>query len=203
MKRLLSVTAALALSTASFAALAVAPVGQPAPEFSLTDVSGKTVELNDYRGKYVVLEWVNPGCPFVQKHYTSGNMQHLQKEAGANDVAWLTINSTNPSHRDYKAAAQMGEWMKEKGAHATATLLDLDGKVGRLYGAKATPDMFIIDPKGTLIYTGAIDDKRSADPADVKTAKNYVSAALDEARAGKTVSTPTTQPYGCSIKYGS
>ncbi len=197
-KLLLSVSVLAALTAT--VALAV-PMGSPAPDFTLSDVQGRSVKLADFRGKYVVLEWVNPGCPFVQKHYNSGNMPQLQKSQDGKTVAWLTINSTNPSHKDYKTAAQMDAWMKEKGAHPTATLLDPEGTVGHLYGAKTTPHMFIIDPQGTLIYAGAIDDKRTTDRADVKTARNYVQTALAEARAGKPVSNASTTAYGCSIKY--
>ncbi len=153
-----------------------ANVGQPAPDFTLSDVSGKPVKLSDLKGKFVVLEWVNPECPYVQKHYDSANMQTLQKEFGARQVAWLAINSTREGHAEFKSPQQMAGWMKEKGAAPAATLLDRDSKVGKLYGAVTTPHMYVIDPKGTLVYVGAIDDKRSTNPADVKTAKNYVRA---------------------------
>lgn len=194
---------ASAMAAVPLLANAAATVGQAAPDFSLTDLQGKAVKLSDYRGKYVVLEWVNPGCPFVQKHYNSGNMPQLQKDAGAQGVVWLAINSTAPEARDFKSPEDLAAWLKEKGAVPSAAMLDREGTVGKAYGAKTTPDMFVIDPKGTLIYAGAIDDKRSADPEDVKTAKNYVKAALEEAQAGKAVSKPTTSPYGCGIKYKS
>ena len=184
----------------SNAVLAVNP-GQPAPDFTLSDLSGKPVKLSDLKGKFVVLEWVNPECPYVQKHYDSANMQTLQKEFGARQVAWLAINSTREGHAEFKSPQQMAGWMKQKGGAPAATLLDRDSKVGRLYGAVTTPHMYVIDPKGTLVYVGAIDDKRSTNPADVKTAKNYVRVALGESMAGKAVSTASTSPYGCTVKY--
>jgi len=149
----------------------------------------------------VVLEWVNPDCPYVQKHYNSANMPNLQKEFGAKNVAWLAINSTREGHSEFKSPQQMDAWMKQKGAAPAATLLDRDSKVGRAYGAVTTPHMYIIDPKGTLVYVGAIDDKRSTRVEDVKTSKNYVRAALGEALAGKAVSQASTTPYGCTVKY--
>jgi len=184
----------------SNAVLAVNP-GQAAPDFTLSDLSGKPVKLSDLKGKFVVLEWVNPECPYVQKHYDSANMQTLQKEFGAKQVAWLAINSTREGHAEFKSPQQMAGWMKEKGGAPAATLLDRDSKVGKLYGAVTTPHMYVIDPKGTLVYVGAIDDKRSTNPADVKTAKNYVRVALGESMAGKAVSTASTSPYGCTVKY--
>jgi peroxiredoxin len=184
----------------SNAVLAVNP-GQPAPDFTLTDVSGKTVKLSDQKGKFVVLEWVNPECPYVQKHYNSANMPNLQKEYGGRQVVWLAINSTREGHAEFKSPQQMGGWMKEKGGAPAATLLDRDSKVGKAYGAVTTPHMYVIDPKGTLVYVGAIDDKRSTNPADVKTAKNYVRVALEESLAGKPVSNASTTPYGCTVKY--
>jgi len=188
------------LMSVALPALAV-NVGQPAPDFTLSDLSGKPVKLSDLKGKFVVLEWVNPECPYVQKHYNSANMQTLQKEFGAKQVAWLAINSTREGHAEFKSPQQMAGWMKEKGGAPAATLLDRDSKVGKLYGAVTTPHMYVIDPKGTLVYVGAIDDKRSTNPADVKTAKNYVRVALGESMAGKAVSTASTSPYGCSVKY--
>ena len=177
-------------------------VGQPAPDFTLPDLSGKAVKLSELRGKVVVLEWVNPECPYVRKHYDgSGNMPGLQKEFGAKQVAWLAINSTREGHAEFKSPKDMEGWMKKTGGAPAATLLDRDGKVGRLYGAVTTPHMYIIDAKGMLVYVGAIDDKRSTNPADVKTAKNYVRVALGESLAGKPVSTASTTPYGCSVKY--
>jgi peroxiredoxin len=191
---------AVLLFAASSLALAVNP-GQPAPDFTLKDLQGKAVRLSDLKGKYVVLEWVNPDCPYVQKHYNSANMPSLQKEFGAKNVAWLAINSTREGHSEFKSPRQMDAWMKQKGAAPAATLLDRDSKVGRAYGAVTTPHMYIIDPKGTLVYVGAIDDKRSTRVEDVKTSKNYVRAALGEALAGRAVSTASTTPYGCTVKY--
>ncbi len=178
-----------------------ATVGAPAPDFALENVASGTVQLTQYRGKTVVLEWVNPECPYVRKHYGSANMQRLQKDATARGVVWLAINSTRAGHAEYKAPAEMAGWMKQMNAAATATLLDPKGEAGKAYGARTTPHMYIVDPKGVLAYAGGIDDKRSTDPEDVKTAKNYVRAALDELLAGKAVSQASTQPYGCSVKY--
>jgi peroxiredoxin len=191
---------ALALATAS-ALAAPAVVGQPAPAFSATDTSGKTVSLADFKGKTVVLEWVNPGCPYVRKHYDSANMQGTQKGAVGQGVVWLAVNSTAQGHYDYKKPADMAAWMQSQKASATATLMDSEGKVGRTYGARTTPHMYIVDAKGTLAYAGGIDDKPSANPADTKTAKNFVTAALADIAAGRPVAQAATRPYGCSVKY--
>jgi peroxiredoxin len=196
MKRSAIALAAL-FSTAAFAN---APVGQAAPAFSVTDLNGKAVNLADYKGKTVVLEWHNFGCPFVQKHYKSGNMQALQKKYGA-DVVWLAVNSTTQSHQDYMAPALLTKELAKFDSKPAAYLMDEPGKMGIAYGAKTTPHMYVIDPSGKVVYNGAIDDKRSTNPEDVKTSKNYVVAALDELKAGKAVSTATTTPYGCTIKY--
>jgi len=190
----------LSLALAAGAALA-AVAGSPAPEFAITDTSGKSVKLSDYKGKFVVLEWTNPDCPFVQAQYGADAMQALQKEWGAKDVVWLLINSTNQSNGEYKSAAQMNAWIKDRGAAPKAVLLDGTSATGRAYAAKTTPHMFVIDPSGKIVYNGAIDDKRSARESDRKTANNYVRAALNEAVAGKPVSVASTTPYGCSIKY--
>lgn len=179
-----------------------AQVGEPAPAFELKDTSGKTVKLADFKGKHVVLEWTNPGCPFVVKHYGAQNMQALQKDAAAKNVVWLTVNSTAKGASDYLApAALQTKLVKDWGAAPTAVLMDESGTVGRAYAAKTTPHMYVVDPAGKLIYAGGIDDKRTANPADVPGAKNFVKAALADALAGKPVSTPTSTPYGCSIKY--
>jgi len=179
-----------------------APVpGQPAPAFRGVDVNGKPVSLADFRGKTVVLEWNNPNCPFVQKHYTSGNMQSLQQKNTAAGVAWLAVTATTESHSDYMAPAKLAAWFGEQKAAPTAILMDPKGEIGRAYGAKVTPHMYVVDAKGTLVYAGAIDDKRSANPADVKTATNHVAVALGEVVAGKAVTTPSTTAYGCTIKY--
>ena len=189
----------LALSFAAVAATAT--VGQPAPDFALPDVHEKPLKLSDFAGKHVVLEWTNPDCPFVRKHYNSGNMPALQSEASGKDVVWLTINSTNPQSSEYKTPAVMQTWMDGKKAKPKAVLFDRDGAAGHAFAAKTTPHMYVIDPKGKLVYAGAIDDKRSTNPDDVKTAKNYVRAALDESLAGKPVTVASTVAYGCSIKY--
>ena len=187
---------------APLAASANTSVGQPAPPFSVADTSGKTHNLADYKGKHVVLEWVNPGCPFVRKHY-EGNMQSTQKEAGAKGFVWLAVNSTAQGQTDYKSPGDMAAWMQSQKAAANATLMDSDGRMGKAYGAKTTPHMYIIDPKGTMVYAGGIDSIPTADPADIKTATNYVKQAVGELSAGKPVSNAATKPYGCSVKYGS
>ena len=199
MKKLLLTT----LMAFSVGTIFAASVGQPAPAFSAVDTSGKTVSLADFKGKTVVLEWVNPGCPFVQKHYSSANMQGTQKEAAAKGVVWLAVNSTSTDAGDYKSPAAMAQWMQAQRASATATLMDSDGKVGRAFGARTTPHMFVVDPAGKLIYAGGIDSKASANPADIAGATNYIKAGLTETLAGKPISAATTQPYGCSIKYSS
>ena len=178
-----------------------AKVGQPAPDFTGQGSDGKSYHLADLKGKYVVLEWSNEGCPFVKKHYGSGNMQRLQKEWTGKGVTWLTILSSAPGKEGHVTADQENAYLKEKKAAPTAALLDPTGTIGNLYSAKTTPHMFVIDPKGTLVYEGAIDDKASADPADIAGAKNYVSAALTDLMAGKAVAESTTRPYGCSVKY--
>jgi peroxiredoxin len=198
MKKILVATT---LALAAAGALASAVVGQPAPAFSAVDTAGKTVSLADFKGRHVVLEWVNPGCPFVQKHYGAGNMQATQKEATAGGVAWLAVNSTAEGASDYRKPADMAAWMQQHKAAATATLMDVDGKVGRAYGARTTPHMYVIDPKGVLVYAGAIDSKPTANPADIPGATNHVKAALAETLAGKPVTVASTRPYGCSIKY--
>ena len=182
-------------------AQAAATVGQPAPAFTLTDTAGRTVSLADYKGRHVVLEWVNPGCPFVQKHYDSGNMQATQKGALDRNVVWLAINSTATSSRDYLAPAALAGWMGNHRAPVTATLMDADGKAGRAYGARTTPHMYVIDPQGKLIYAGAIDSRPTANAADIRVATNHVNQALADALAGRPVATAVTQPYGCTIKY--
>lgn len=198
LKRLL---APLIVGATLLAGAQAATVGQTAPDFTLKDVNGKTVRLSDYRGRHVVLEWNNPGCPFVQKHYDSGNMQTLQKEAAAKNVVWLAINSTEASHGDYLNPAQLARWMNAQKAAPAATLMDEDGAAGRAYAARVTPHMYIVDPQGKLIYAGGIDSIPSGRVEDIKTATNYVRTSLGEALAGKSLSQPTTRPYGCTIKY--
>ena len=175
--------------------------GTQAPDFTVADTAGKPVKLSDYKGKFVVLEWTNPECPFVQAQYNADAMQAVQKEAGAKEVVWLTINSTNKSSGEFKSGEQMAQWMKSKNAAQKATLIDSTSATGRAYDAKTTPHMFVIDPAGKIVYAGAIDDKRSARESDRKTANNYVRAALNEATAGKPVTVANTTPYGCSVKY--
>jgi peroxiredoxin len=181
-----------------------ATVGQAAPTFTGKDSQGKAESLAQYRGKYVVLEWTNRTCPFTKKHYDSGNMQALQQQWTGKGVVWLTVLSSSPSHADdgYLTAPEENAYMEKVHAHPTAAILDSSGDIGRLYGAKTTPHMFVIDPAGKLIYAGAIDDKATTDDADAKTAKNYVSAALIESMAGQPVQVAATRPYGCSVKYG-
>lgn len=179
---------------------AAALVGQTAPDFSLEDTGGQTVTLSQFRGRPVVLEWNNPGCPFVRKHY-EGNLQSLQKAYTAKGVAWLVINSTTDSSGDYHSPPQLARWMQEKGAAPSATLMDEDGQVGHAYGARVTPHMYIIDTQGVLAYAGGIDSIPSARVADIDKATNYVRQGLEELLAGKPVSQATSLPYGCSIKY--
>jgi peroxiredoxin len=177
------------------------PVGSAAPDFSLTDAKGKTHSLSQYKGKYVVLEWFNPECPFVKKHYGGGNMQKLQEQYTGKGVVWLTIDSNAPGFEGNltpeQAEKKMGEWKTKQ----TALLLDPEGKAGRAYGAKNTPHMFVINPEGKVIYEGAIDSKASPNPADIPSSTNYVKVALEESLAGKPVTTANTKPYGCSVKY--
>lgn len=197
------IATSLAVSMAvlvSAAQAAIAP-GQAAPEFSLVDINGKVQKLSDYRGKYVVLEWFNSECPFVHKHYESGNMQALQARYTRQGVVWLGINSTSPRHSDYRDPARSQKILKEWKSAPTAFVLDPDGKVGKQYGARTTPHMYVIDPKGTLVYAGGIDDKPSTSQRDIATAKNLVAMALDESLGGKPVGTPSATPYGCSVKY--
>ena len=182
-------------------AQAAAVVGQPAPELSAPDTTGATRSLSAYKGKFVVLEWVNFECPFVGKHYGSGHMQKLQKDYTGKGVVWLSVNSSATGKQGYYPSDKINALLKQKGAAPSAYLLDTAGAAGRAYGAKTTPHMFIVDPKGTLIYAGGIDDTPSTDEADIATAKNFVSKALDEALAGKPVTTTSSQPYGCSVKY--
>ncbi len=176
-------------------------VGAPAPAFTATDSNGKTEALDQFRGKYVVLEWHNQGCPYTKKHYVSGNMQTLQKEWTSKGVVWFTVISSAPGQQGYVTADQENAYLRQMRAAPTAVLLDPSGSLGHMYDAKTTPEMYVIDPRGTLIYAGAIDDKPTPDPDDIHGAKNYVSDALTEAMAGKAVGTPYTRSYGCSVKY--
>jgi peroxiredoxin len=197
---LLAVTCWMALGY--FAAIsAEVAIGKQAPDFKLTDTNGKEQSLSDYRGNYIVLEWTNPDCPFVHKHYDTGNMQNLQKAYTEKGVVWFSIDSSAPGKQGNYPPAMLNGIMAKRGAKPTAFLVDSDGALGRLYGAKTTPHMFVVDPEGKLIYDGAIDDKPSTNHDDIASAKNYVQLALDEAMSGKDVSTTSTPSYGCSIKY--
>ena len=189
--------AALAVTLVAYAVR----VGNAAPDFTGTDSNGKTQKLSEYRGKYVVLEWTNNGCPYTQKHYESGNMQALQKEWTAKGVVWLTVLSSAPGEQGYMTASQENAYVGKEHAAPTAVLLDPTGVIGHAYEAKTTPHMFVIDPAGRLIYAGAIDDHATTDPEDIKSSKNYVSDALSASMAGKPVATSYTRPYGCSVKY--
>ena len=189
--------ATLALATAAFA---VKP-GELAPDFHGTDSNGKTQSLSQYRGKYVVLEWANQGCPYEQKHYKSGNMEALQKQWTGKGVVWLSIISSAPGQQGYVTPLEENDYLSKMHAAPTAALLDRDGKVGRLYNAKTTPDMYVIDPQGKLIYSGAIDNRPTPDVGDIQGADNYVSDALSAAMSGKPVANSYTRAYGCSVKY--
>ena len=198
----LGALAALALTiAAAVSAQAQTTVGQPAPAFTATDTSGKPVTLASFKGKYVVLEWTNPGCPFVKKHYDGGNMPATQKAAVAKGVVWLSMVSTSKTHQDYASPTELAAWQKSKGAVPTATLMDADGKVGRLFAARTTPHLYIVNPDGNVVYAGGIDSIPSANPGDIKSATNYVNQSLGEVLAGKPVSQPVTRAYGCSVKY--
>lgn len=196
-----AVLSAALFSTVGLSSSRAAKAGEAAPAFTATDTQGKSVSLAQFKGKYVVLEWHNHDCPFVKKHYGSGNMPKLQKQWTAKGVVWLAVVSSAPGKQGHVDGAGAEGNMKKAGAVPTATLLDPKGDLGRLYGAKTTPHMFVISPQGTLLYTGAIDDKPTPDAGDIAAAKNYVSQALTEAMAGKPVSEPATTAYGCSVKY--
>lgn len=191
----------LLMLAAAGAAPAAVKVGQPAPEFTGTDTQGRQHTLSDYHGKFLVLEWTNHDCPYVRKHYGAGNMQAQQQEAAAQGVAWLSIISSAPGKQGHVSPAQADQLTTQRNAAPSAVLLDDGGEIGRLYGAKTTPHMYIIDPEGKLIFMGGIDSIASASPDDIGKASQYVRAALDEALAGKAVGTPVTRPYGCSVKY--
>ncbi len=178
-----------------------AKLNEPAPNFKLMDSNGKEHSLNDFKEKIVVLEWINYECPFVKKHYNSKNMQTLQEKYTKAGIVWLTICSSAESKQGNFSNDEINSRSKKHGAKFTAYLVDADGKVGKMYGAKTTPHMYIIDKTGKLVYAGGIDDKASTDIADIKSAKNFVSSALDELLAGKNVSLQSSKPYGCSVKY--
>src|SRR5437868_2461873 len=203
MKTKLILTAITTFAAAALYAADVPPVGSAAPEFSAPDANGKTQSLSQYKGKYVVLEWFNPECPFVKKHYGSDNMQKLQKEYTDKGVVWLTIDSNAPGTEGNLTPEQAQKVATSWKTQQTALLLDPDGKVGRAYGSKNTPNMVIIKPEGKIAYEGAIDSKATPNPADIPSSTNYIKAALDQSLAGKSISTPQTKPYGCSVKYKS
>ncbi len=203
MKTKLLLTAVATFIAGAIYAAEVPPVGTAAPDFSLTDSNGKAHSLSQYKGKYVVLEWFNPECPFVKKHYGSDNMQKLQQEYTSKGVVWLTIDSNAPGAEGNMTPEQAQKIMSSWKTHQTALLLDPESKVARSYGAKNTPDMIVINPEGKIVYEGAIDNKPTPNPNDIPSSTNYVKAALDESLAGKPVSNPTTKPYGCSVKYKS
>jgi peroxiredoxin len=206
--RTLLIIAALAVTLGGLAGwfgsrtvLARVDVGESAPDFTATDSHGASHKLSDYRGQTVVLEWTNHDCPYVQKHYSTGSMQALQRETTSNGLIWLSVISSAPGKQGHVSPAQANELTARRDAAPSAVLLDPEGKVGRLYGAKTTPHMFIIDEDGTLAYMGGIDDRPTTNAADVTGANNYVRAALGELAAGKPISHPVTRPYGCSVKY--
>ncbi len=197
-KSLLFAITLTAFGLSTFARAAV-DSGKPAPDFTITDIAGKTHKLSDYRGKVVILEWLNPACPYVTRHYRSGNMPSTQTAAAADGALWLQVNSTAMGDLD---AAKTAEWQKKQGVVATAYIRDQDGKLGRLFGAQTTPHLYVIAKDGTLAYQGAIDDQPQASQASTMSAHNYVKAALEALKAGKPVEKSTTQAYGCGVKYG-
>ena len=194
----LAVIAAIGMATPLAAAQKTGAIAQ---DFKLTDMYGKTVQLSSFRGKTVVMEWHNPGCPFVAKHYDSGNMQKTQANARKQGAVWLTINSGSAGKQGYMNGKEAQKLFKDHGIKSDHYLLDAKGVVGKAYDAKTTPHMYVIDGSGTLVYQGGIDDKPTADKADIKKARNHVSAAVSELAAGKTVSVAYSRPYGCSVKY--
>ena len=211
--KLIAIAGAVVLASAIGASLTMAPnaksgvpglnvePGEAAPSFALTDTNGKTHNLADYKGKYVVLEWLNYGCPYVQTHYESGNMPELQKKWTKQDVVWLSVVSSAPGKQGHMESAAMNAHTKKVGGAGTAVLMDPAGQVGKSYGAKTTPHMFVIDPKGNVIYAGGIDSKAVSKPQEDSSVTNYVSQALTESMAGKEVSVKKARPYGCGVKY--
>lgn len=198
MKHLFPIAAALVLAAP---AVAAPQVGSQAPNFRLNDANGRVVSLSDFRGKTVVLEWNNPECPYVKKHYGSGNMQKTQAAAKKDGVVWLTINSSAPGKQGHQNGAQAKAVLAAQNAQPSAYLLDPEGVVGKGYGAVTTPHMYVIDKAGKLVYAGGIDDKATANKDDIQTARNHVLAALSELKARKAVSVATSRPYGCTVKY--
>lgn len=198
MKKLIVAATMILAATTAYADVGI---GKPAPDFTAHAASGKDVKLSDYAGKIVVLEWNNPGCPFVKKFYGSGKMQELQAAAAKDGVVWLTVNSGAEGKQGYLTEETARQFIAEKKAAPTEYLLDHEGKIGHLYGAKTTPHMFVIDKKSTLVYTGAIDNKPSPNTGDIDSAQNYVSEALGALKDGRKVDVSSTQSYGCNVKY--
>jgi peroxiredoxin len=196
-----SFLAAISVACFAFAAAAAPEAGKPAPDFTATDIHGKTVSVSALKGKTVILEWNNPDCPFVVKHYGSGNMQKLQAYAQEQKAVWLTVNSSATGKQGNLTTEQAKNYIAKQNAAPDHYLLDPEGKIGKLYDAKTTPHMFVIDKDGNIAYMGAIDDKASTDARDVATAKNYVTATLDSLAGGNPVSVTSTQAYGCNVKY--
>lgn len=191
---------AVIVLTPMLAAAAVS-VGEPAPDFTGVDSQGQSHRLSDFRGKTVVLEWTNHDCPFVVKHYSTGNMQALQREATADGIVWLSIISSAPGKQGHVSAEEANQLTQSRNAAPSAVILDPSGDIGRMYGAKTTPHMYIIDPDGMLVYMGGIDDRPTSTRSDVEGANNYVRAALRQLASGEAVTDPSTRPYGCSVKY--
>lgn len=191
----------LALGWASVPVKAAVEIGKPAPNFTATDINGNEFNLEDQKGKIVVLEWTNDGCPFVRKHYDTQNMQNTQKTATENGVVWVSIVSSAPGKQGYMTPEEAQQLVKDEGSHETARILDPTGEIGKMYSAKTTPHMFVISAQGNVEYAGAIDDNPSPNPKAVEGAENLVLAALDALSTGKNVEVPLTQPYGCSVKY--
>ncbi len=198
---MMAVAMALAITACLPKAEAAVEVGKPAPVFSAIDTKGTEHKLSDFKGKIVVLEWNNPECPYVVKHYGSKNMQKLQTKYTAEDVIWLTINSGAEGKQGHLTPEQANGYVGEQGAKPTAYFLDADGAIGKTYGAKTTPHMFVINADGNVAYAGAIDSDNTTKPANIKGATNYVAEAIDALKAGKDVATSSTQPYGCGVKY--
>jgi peroxiredoxin len=192
----------VAVFAASAGVVMALPPGSVAPDFKGVDSNGVTHSLSEYRGKFVVLEWANRGCPYEKKHYLSGNVESLQKQWTAKGVVWLSILSDPPGQQGYVTPTEENDYLKTMHASPTAALLDPAGAIGRLYDARTTPHMFVIDPMGKIVYQGALDDKPTPDPASLKNADNYVSDALNAAMAGKPVAVAVTKPYGCAVHYG-
>ena len=200
LKKTLAMMAALA-TIGTYTVTMAATVNEAAPDFTLADTHGNEHSLSDFKGRYVILEWINHGCPFVVKHYKEGHMQALQREVADKDVVWLSICSSATGEQGYMSNDDWNKTVEEKNAAPAAVLIDEDGTVGHLYGARVTPHMYIINPEGILIYQGAIDSKRSTNSDDIADSENYVRSALAQSMAGEPVANPQTQPYGCTVKY--